>query len=82
MPTDRIFLHFAPLAPPLADQLAEQGVTLPTEDVEHFQHDADAVTRLYLRGLIPFSQAGKVRERLFNRILKTAPPSHPRSDER
>lgn len=57
------------LADPLMDQLAEINTTPKQKaEIEMLDKDADAISRLYIRGLIPESQATKAREKLMRRI--------------
>jgi len=61
-------LHFGALAPKLKEQLKEFMV-LP-DDLEHAQLDADAITRLSIRGLITGSETLKARRKLGQKLDK------------
>jgi hypothetical protein len=43
-------ISFGALAPALSEQLADSGLT--TEQLEHFDKDADAILRLRIRGYL------------------------------
>ena len=68
-------LSLGALAQPLAVQLREQGVAVG--DVENYQQDADALTRAYVRSLLPPSQVQMARRRLLDRIASEAVPIAP-----
>lgn len=59
-------LHFGALAPPLAEQLA--GFDLDAEKVDLWQQDADAITRLGVRGVITDGEAKSAYQRLGRQI--------------
>jgi hypothetical protein len=65
-------IRFGAMAPPLRQQLAEQGCVLHPDDEPGLQADADALTRLYLRGLLRASEVRAARQRLAKRILSAA----------
>ena len=60
-----IHIQFGALAPSLRDQL---GAALPS----HFQDDADAITRLHVRGVLSDSEAQRARKRLISAIHRDA----------
>lgn len=68
----RIELHFGALAPSLKEQLEPQlqGIQegIADEKLEHFQRDADAIVRLYVRGLIPDSIKASAYKKLAKNI--------------
>lgn len=55
------------LAPPLVDQVNQQGFSVP--NIQHFQQDADAILRLSIRGYIPRGVVERCRSRLVKRLL-------------
>lgn len=61
-------LRFGAMPPFIREQLIEQGFTFENNEIEHFQKDADAITRLRVRGLIPDSQIDKMNKKLINKI--------------
>lgn len=54
-----------------APSLSEQGFAdlIDANTLDHLQKDADAISRLSVRGIIPDSVAGKARERLVRTIF-------------
>ena len=60
-------IHFGAFAP----KLSEQGFAdlIDANKLEHLQKDADAISRLSVRGIIPDSVVGKARERLGKTIF-------------
>ncbi|WP_376960161.1 hypothetical protein ABNQ39_20880 [Azospirillum sp. A26] len=61
-----------------ANTLAEQGFAdlIDADILDHLQKDADAISRLSVRGVIPEGAANKARERLGKTIfgaIKKAP---------
>lgn len=68
-------LEFGATADPLRAQLAAQALHLDYSRVYQFQADADAITRLFIRGLLPESLASRCRFRLLKMIAKQATPS-------
>ena len=68
-----IEIEFGGLAPPILDQLREQGVkasVLSSVDALNLQKDADAILRLAVRGILPSAEVHKARKRLFNRMAR------------
>ena len=63
-------LRLGMLAPPIADQLAAQGLTLTPEVVEAHQLDDRAVSRLLLCGILTATEARRARKRLLQRISR------------
>lgn len=63
-------IAFGALAPTLVDQLA--GSKVPVEKLEAFDRDADAVTRLVVRGLLTQSQANAARKKILKEIVAAA----------
>lgn len=66
-------LVFGAMAAPLTDQLNEQGFgpdDISSKDVLMYQKDADSITRLAVRGLIPEGVVRSARQRLLTRISK------------
>lgn len=63
----KLTLQFGAMAPKLAEQL--DGIArLPKSLLSAFQQDADAVTRLAVRGLLPDGETAKARKRLLKRV--------------
>lgn len=64
-----ISLSMGALSKPLVEQFIEQGFVAPKQ-IELYQQDADAITRLLIRGFIPPSVAHKARQKLVKEIGK------------
>ena len=56
-------IYFGAMSDPIKKQIGFDSV-----DVKHIQKDADAVTRLVIRGIITDSQANQARTKLAKRI--------------
>ena len=65
MATKSLKLDLGALADPLDEQLERQGLVM---DCTVLQRDADAVARLYVRGLLTDGETVKARARLFKSI--------------
>lgn len=63
-----ISLHFGALAPTLKEQLKEH--VIDDTDLKHFQRDADAITRLAVRGLITDSTKMRAHKVLMRNIVR------------
>lgn len=61
-------LHFGAMVEPISDQLAAMGYAVEGQEATHWQNDADAITRLLLRRLLPPRQAEAARRRLVTKI--------------
>lgn len=70
--SDTFGIHFGALAPPLREQMKEQGVPIDDNAAEHLERDIDAVNRLRVRGLLPDSQAHKVHQKIMRKIEQQA----------
>ena len=64
----KLQLRFGALCPAIKDQLKEQDFLFGKDEVKYFQEDADAITRLRVRGYLPDSQLDKIRQKLVNRV--------------
>jgi len=73
MSTAMLHLHFGALCHPIAKQLKDQKVTMNVGvrgSVRIWQEDADAITRLAVRQLLPESAARAARKKLLKRIIR------------
>ena len=62
-------IELGALADSLKDQLAKIDTTPEQKaEIERLDMDADAISRLYVRDLIPESQATKARQKLMRKI--------------
>jgi hypothetical protein len=66
-----MMLVMGAMAPDFAQQFLEGDITVPADkqrDLDALQRDADAITRLVIRGLLPESQGMEARKKLEKRI--------------
>ena len=66
----KLSMSFGALAPPLAEQLPD-GAKIKRTDLIHFQKDADAITRLFVRGYLSDAGTSGARKRLMQKILSS-----------
>lgn len=62
-------LSFGALADPISRQLSAQGIQPPSASY-HFQRDADAITRLAVRGILSDAEKRRAHQRLMKRITQ------------
>lgn len=68
-------IQMGAMTPLLSNQLRLQMAVIEDRDlVAHLQRDADAITRLLVRGLITAKSADTARKRLVRKICKEASP--------
>lgn len=67
-------LQFGALAPKIAWQVANQGFRFVRSHVRQAQRDADAVTRLLIRGLMNEAQAKKARQKIVCDVAQQVKP--------
>jgi hypothetical protein len=63
-------LAFGMTAPPIRTQLRQQQVTFNDDDCTHWQLDADAISRLNVRQILPDAETRKARARLVDVIAR------------
>ena len=63
-------VYFGALSPTLAEQLQEAGLDYDEDTIDHLNRDAEAITRLSVRGVLPDSQAQAARKKLMKKIEK------------
>jgi len=61
-------IELGAIAKPLSEQISE--AVMDRRDVAMFQKDSDAISRLYIRGLIPESQARSAKMKLMKKMQK------------
>ena len=61
-------IELGAIAKPLSEQIPE--AVMDRRDVAMFQKDSDAISRLYIRGLIPESQARSAKMKLMKKMQK------------
>ena len=66
----KLRIKFGVFSPPLLSQLGHQGVNVPTKLLDHWQRDADAISRLSGRGWLTDKETHQARARLFKAILR------------
>lgn len=64
-------LRFGAMSPTIKQQLNEQGYKIDNTDCVHFQKDAEAITRLRIRGMLNDSQCKSATDKLFKKISQS-----------
>lgn len=59
-------IRFGCMAPPLSRQLRKYAID--KEKVKEFQRDSDAISRLYIRGVICETEKGRAYRMLYRKI--------------
>lgn len=69
-------IHFGPMAQAISSQLAAQEIDVGKvgNDLKHVQLDADAVSRLAVRGYIPDGQKRQLHKKLMKAIREIISP--------
>jgi hypothetical protein len=66
--TDTLSLDFGALADPIQKQLNSQGFALSEKDAQRYQKIADAITLLFIQGIIPEGTTHKLEHKLIRNI--------------
>ena len=66
----KVAITFGGMAPRISEQLEGQGCKAKTEDMVAWQRDAEAITRLCVRGLISDAAATSARRKLLQAIVR------------
>lgn len=66
MSTPRI--EFGALSKPISEQLSEQGHAFDAEAIAHLERDAEAVSRLKVRGVVPHAAGNRAYDKLAKRV--------------
>ena len=66
----KIGIEFGALAPKIAVQITNAGYSANEDGIAHCQKDADALTRLAVRGLLPDNVTHNGRKKLMKHILR------------
>lgn len=76
MTEHRFQIEFGALAPPIEDQLRDQGLQLDMIPLSRhqLQRDSHEVTRLFVRGILTEAEAGKAQQRIIRIIKKQVRP--------
>lgn len=64
----KLSISFGALADPIKKQIEAAGLSISKREADLLQRDAEAITRCYIRGLIPDSVAERARMRLLKNI--------------
>jgi len=67
-------LRYGAMSDTISKQLTVQGFKFDKKLCEHWQKDADAITRIRIRGILTANQTEKARIKLLNIIAKTLNP--------
>ena len=70
----QVALSFGALVPRISEQLSDQKLKAKTNNIIHWQRDADAITRLIIGGLLTDAQARNARRKLLKRIVSNVSP--------
>ncbi len=68
-------IDFGAMAPKLKEQIKAADLKADSDGIEHCQKDADALTRLAVRGLLPDSAVRNGRKKLMKHILRYVTPN-------
>ena len=68
MTKTRLSIKFGAFAAQLEDQLIAQGLVFNKKLLAHQQKDADALTRLMIRGVLAESEVRRGRQKLLKKI--------------
>lgn len=63
-------LRISAIAEHISEQLKVQNIRFDKAAVDQFQKDANAISRLYIRGLITLNQSTVAKNKLYKNILK------------
>ena len=79
MSEHRFHIELGALAPPIDEQLRDQGLRLDMEPMARqlLQRDIHEVTRLFVRGILAEAEACKARQRIMRIIKKQVRSLHP-----
>lgn len=70
MDTTKLNIKFGALHDSIRKQITQQGFGYIVEEIKLCQHLADAVTSLYIHGIINQAQANAFRERIGKEVMK------------
>lgn len=71
MKDQKIGIRFGAMAPSIKEQIKEQGFKIDPTDCAHLQKDAEAITRLRIRGLLTDSACKSAHDKLFKKITSS-----------
>ena len=70
----KLTIEFGGRSPSIHEQLDRQGATARSISIRHWQKDADAITRLVVRGALTKRECEVARRRLLKDIVRWAEP--------
>lgn len=71
--SEKLSITFGSMCEPIVQQLARQGLAIADgRKIDQIQMDADAITRLVVRGIISEASARRARQKVFFGIKKEA----------
>lgn len=65
----KVSLQFGAMVARISEQLDDLGLTANSHLMAHWQRDAEAITRLSVRGMLSEAETSKARRRLLKEIL-------------
>ena len=68
-------IDFGAMAPKISEQITVAGLTADKDGIAHCQKDADALTRLAVRGLLSDSAIRNGRKKLMRHIIRYVKPN-------
>lgn len=73
-------LYFGASAQKIIDQIIAAGLTADKDRIKNYQKDADALTRISVRGLLPDSAIHNGRKKLMKNIIQLVKPVANKTD--
>jgi hypothetical protein len=66
----KLRIAFGAMSKPLHEQISEHGIPVTQDEMSHYQKDAEAITRLRIRGMLSDKEVGNTQNRLMKNIVK------------
>jgi hypothetical protein len=66
----KLRIAFGAMSKPLHEQISEHGIPVTQDEMSHYQKDAEAITRLRIRGMLSDKEVGNTQIRLMKNIVK------------
>jgi hypothetical protein len=66
----KLRIAFGAMSKPLHEQISEHGIPIKEGEMAHYQKDAEAITRLRIRGMLSDKEVGNTQIRLMKSITK------------
>ena len=64
-----VTIELTAFSKPIREQLKKQGISFAPEEIKERQKDAEAISRLYMSGMLPVGETDLLRRKLANRII-------------